>query len=85
MRLINADKLSDDILHDSDYDNDTINHFIDLVDKQHEVDAESVVHGHWERNAAFSVFPFCSICNSICSGESDYCPHCGARMDEEAE
>jgi len=40
MRLIDAEKLTDDILHDSEYDNDTINHFIDLVDEQPEVDTE---------------------------------------------
>lgn len=30
MRLIDADKLRDDILHDSDYDNDTINSLIEI-------------------------------------------------------
>lgn len=42
MRLIDAEKLSDDILHDTDYDNDTINHFIDLVDEQTEVDITKI-------------------------------------------
>ena len=43
MRLIDADKLRDNILHDSDlvstslYDNDTINHFLDIVDEQPEI------------------------------------------------
>ena len=47
MRLIDAEKLRDDIFNDSDYNlnNDTINHFLDVVDEQPEVDAEPVVHG----------------------------------------
>ena len=47
MRLIEVDKLRDDILNDSDYDNDTINHFLYLVDSQPTVDTEPVRHSRW--------------------------------------
>ncbi|MFR5876339.1 MAG: hypothetical protein ACLUFN_07605 [Eubacterium sp.] len=99
MQLIDADKLSDDIFYDSDYDNDTINHFIDLVDEQPEVDAESVVHGHWEDDG--HGYYVCSQCEDYIITDEDgnppsflksdwvlaipRCPHCDAKMDEEAE
>lgn len=38
MRLIDADILRDEILHNSDCDNDTIDYFLDLVDFQPTVD-----------------------------------------------
>lgn len=40
------------------------------------VDAEPVKHAHWECGC------ICSECESV-NGErgTDYCPHCGARMD----
>jgi len=82
MRLIDADKLEKKAKF-----NLQTGSFIELSDLQKAppIDAEPVVHGHWERPAAFPVFPFCSICNSINSGESNYCSNCGAKMDEEAE
>lgn len=49
------------------------------------VEAEPVVHGHWEQKYTGSrkVF-FCSVCGEWTAyGETDYCPFCGARMDKE--
>lgn len=43
MRLIDADELRDEILFDSEYDNDTINYFLDLIDFQPTVD-DTVIH-----------------------------------------
>jgi len=55
------------------------------------VEAAPVVHGSWERihmwTGAETIF--CSVCGEDCyvsdTGDdilSDYCPHCGARMDD---
>ena len=49
-------------------------------------DAKTVVHGHWIRqDESFTRFkcsnPECGIEN--CSGFENYCPNCGAKMDEE--
>ena len=91
-RLIDAEKLRDDILHDPDYDNDTINHFLDLVDEQPEVDDKSDVHAHWIERSNYGQLKTsrCSNCSGILTTHIDaplkpFCCDCGAKMDEEAE
>jgi len=54
------------------------------------VDAVPVVHGHWiyKWNPYFKVeLPYCSVCEkaSPSISKTDYCPHCGAVMDEVTE
>lgn len=57
------------------------------------VEAKPVVHAHWE-NIFCLVTPYddddyeearckCSNCTMITDFEYDYCPYCGAQMDEE--
>lgn len=43
-------------------------------------DAEPVRHGRWED---CSNGWMCSVCNRDSSRDTDYCPHCGAKMDKE--
>lgn len=56
-------------------------------------DAEPVKHGHWTDNGHIGKRRWCSVCGGIAFEqyddyglaevtESDYCPHCGAKMDE---
>lgn len=79
MRLIDADNLYDDVLHDGDYENDTINHFLDMVSAQPDVDAEPVRHGEWDY---INGIPFCSNCKvRPYQKNTEYCPNCGAKMD----
>lgn len=41
-----------------------------------------LVHGEW--TTKFGEFPnFCSVCDRQAREQTDYCPHCGARMDGE--
>jgi len=63
------------------------------------IDAEPVRHGHWERKHQKKEFPgmhilingtypTCSVCGFAEMGisqETDYCPNCGAKMDEVSE
>lgn len=58
------------------------------------IDAEPVVHAHWiklDDNGRELAIPYCSQClhlplrnNGYAIELTDYCPHCGAKMDEEA-
>ncbi len=59
MELIEVDKLRDDILNDSNYDNDTINHFLYLVDSQPTVDAEPVPYGGYVLPNKIQICPDC--------------------------
>ena len=46
------------------------------------VDAVEVVHGQWKRTPV-SERLYCGVCDSLpeCQLETNYCPHCGAKMD----
>ena len=50
------------------------------------IEAEPVRHGYWEDSPTGNPdFKYCSECGGAIymkgGGGSDYCPHCGARMD----
>lgn len=55
------------------------------------VEVVPVVHGHWVRSDFFSdiqTVEECSLCGELISRFSkrlNYCPNCGAKMDEEAD
>ena len=62
------------------------NDFIVIPKDTPAADVAPVVHGHWIRqDESFTRFkcsnPECGIEN--CSGFENYCPNCGAKMDEE--
>lgn len=89
MELIEVDNLRDDILNNSDYDNDTINHFLYLVDSQPIVDAEPVLRAKWKKSDAIQGLMACENCRcqrnpnfKIGFGGWNYCPNCGAKMEE---
>lgn len=55
-----------------------------------------VKHGHWTDNGHIGKRRWCSVCGGIAFEEyddyglaevteTDYCPHCGAKMDEKVE
>ena len=83
MRLIDADALKLDIM--CVYGSNP--QYIRWLNHAPTVDAEPVRHGQWiDRNGAI-VAPFweryeCSECGAR-SDNSNYCPNCGARMEEE--
>ena len=59
------------------------------IDSQPTVDAVPVRHGKWNMKkdpfGYFGDIPVCSECDctSMMRIKTKYCPHCGARMDEE--
>lgn len=53
-------------------------------------DVQEVRHGHWIREVKEiedTVYfkAFCSVCNRRVIVKYNYCPHCGAKMDEEEQ
>jgi len=53
---------------------------IDAIDNAPTVDAVRVVHGKWEADPCGW---HCSECGGDGRGGWNYCPSCGAKMDEE--
>lgn len=59
-------------------------HFFDAMDDMLTVDAKPIRRGHWIIFTDKSTFGKCSICGMAQRvGRLNYCPECGAKMDEE--
>ena len=78
MRLIDADKAREEA---------TIDLVVHLLDRQPTIEAKPVVHAHWEHETWAG--DFCSNCGKPAiegryayQVHTDYCPSCGAQMDE---
>jgi len=57
-----------------------------LLRRHRPADAVRVVYGHWiMHNDDFGLTCECSHCHIETMGDSEYCPHCGARMDGGSE
>lgn len=57
-----------------------------LIDNTEAADVAPVVHGEWLcAETDDEQFFLCSVCNDKKYWESNYCPNCGAKMDEEQE
>lgn len=95
MRLIDADKLRKDVLDLPDCYNgfsDTYDkaRILDLVDEQPTVDP--IKHGHWIEVQRIHEKDHTAICECSLCGDTvwvydgqrawNYCPTCGAKMDE---
>ena len=68
-------------------DMDLVTKAMKIVNRQLEVDAEPVRHGRWNPRTGLK-HPDWFTC-SECTGQFDYkwnyCPNCGAKMDEKTE
>jgi hypothetical protein len=70
----------------------TMDVLVAAIDGRQTVDAAPVVHGHWELHGNdddVGSSYWCSVCHKHhkeewSDGEWEFCPHCGAIMDEEA-
>lgn len=87
MSYIERETIRDAILNDSDYDNDTINHFLDVVDDATDADVAPVVHGRWKKVRFSKGIMACSACDFYFQETQmphrKYCPNCGAEMGGE--
>lgn len=93
MRLIDADNLKAE-LFDANWLTDNDEHMVEkIVERQSTVDAEPVRHGRWIQGKIITAFHHCSICGATYKMQVScnkyvlfcYCPHCGAKMDGDAD
>ena len=97
MRLIDADELRDRWLYDANGNEYEFcpNDVLDSIDDQPTIEAEPVVHAHWEfvpeKDKTIKDYWWdCSNCQKRVGGglailkPTPRCPRCGAHMDEEA-
>lgn len=90
MRLIDADKFEvySYTLTSLDFEAGVLS-VLEKLDAASTVDAVPVRHGHWETNSDRPDTLICSVCK--CGFDMwkhdphNYCPNCGARMDEVSE
>lgn len=88
MRLIDADEIK----KKSYYAYPSIDHLclsssvVDVsdIDNSPTIEAEPVRHGHWDWYINLK-HPKCSSCKKESKVVSNYCPACGAKMDEVVE
>lgn len=96
MRLIDADSIQEElaalILYSAGTpEGECIDYAHNLIDAQPVIDAEPVKHARWI-DPVHGVYK-CSNCRSLLDfegvnagrGDANYCPHCGAKMDNETE
>lgn len=82
MRLIDANALSELIWRSSR------SAIQEVIQNAPTIEAERIRHGHWEHGKdVFGMYYQCSECGDQyhVGYEFNYCPNCGARMDEEEQ
>lgn len=83
MRLIDADALAKELMHEG------LGYQYNRVINAPTVDAVPVRHGRWIPEVYDDMFCYCSECGTHEYKETiealryDYCPYCGAKMDAE--
>lgn len=83
---IKLEPLRDEILNDTNFDSDTINYFLSIVDSQPTADVAEINHGQWteKRTRLGATLPIyaCSVCGRAFTFHPnyDFCPGCGADM-----
>ena len=93
MRLIDADALHRKVMMETNpYGKPTIDYdsgvkILEWIEQAPTVDAAPVRHGQWETNSDRPDTLICSVCKcgfDMWKHDShNFCPHCGAKMDEE--
>lgn len=63
---------------------DSLDRMIKIVQEVPAADVVPVVHGRKIEDEGIGVFYLCSLCGECLPYGANYCPNCGAKMDEEA-
>ena len=58
---------------------------IPLMTYLKEHDLEPIRHGRWIRHSGVLIAYKCPLCRKFHKYDTPYCPHCGAKMDEDWE
>lgn len=88
MRLIDANKLKPIQVYRGDVYCQMV--FMADIENAPTVDAEPVRHGHWQQlwEDKDQIQARCSCCGMVFwigkGRDGNYCPHCGAKMDEDS-
>ena len=78
MRLIDADELTEKAWR---YGLATREDIAQMIANAPTVDA--VKHGHWEdEQRGRWIYAKCGLCGTVHNVRTNYCPNCGAKMDE---
>lgn len=92
MRLIDADKFPTEHVNVGydDYEigfDEGIQIMLDEIKDAPTVDAMPIVRGHWVKDITYDLKQVikCSVCKQKNNEFSNYCPSCGAKMNEEHE
>ena len=80
-------------IHDADFTPGVYKHSVygrAAMFLEETADAVEVVHGRWEKRQAIifddeMIGYRCSECNTTWDAETNYCPHCGAKMDGDGD
>ena len=92
MRLIDADALIEDIKSFWDWDSidgitatTVLKQTMTDISNAPTIDAVPVRHGKWidKSGGIEGAWNYCSVCGERAIELYDYCPNCGAKMDEE--
>lgn len=89
MRLIDADALFDSFKQKEYFKTRTVAVIStkQVIESAPTIDAEPVRHGHWKKEPFLMGTTYrCNLCGEnygMPHGIFDFCPNCGAKMDEE--
>ena len=86
-RLIDADALIKWCVYCADDDIIRVNRQVMIYMLEHAPTIDPVKHGRWKRADAYSNMIICDECGEPFQQKEhwNYCPNCGAKMDEEGE
>ena len=82
-KAVLLNRIATEVHYDSEHSLEMYAKLLSEINDAPTVDAEPVRHGHWgEEWFDHKHKIVCSVCECFADKWTDYCPNCGARMDE---